>query len=121
MLPHGFAVFLCNTDENGAREALYLELLLDEQVAGVILTPAHAEAEAYRVVSNAGVPFTLIDREIAGLAVDTVVSDNQEASRAAVSQLIKHGHTRIGTVLSDLSISTGQQRFAGYQQALKRR
>ena len=42
--PHGFAVFLCNTDENPEREALYLELLADEQVAGVILTPAQAEA-----------------------------------------------------------------------------
>ena len=41
--PHGFAVFLCNTDENPEREALYLELLADEQVAGVILTPAQAE------------------------------------------------------------------------------
>ena len=118
-LPHGFAVFLCNTDENGAREALYLELLLDEQVAGVILTPAHAEAEAYRTFLQAGIPLVVIDREVAGLGVDTVVSDNQEASRAAVARLIAEGHTRIGTVLSDLTISTGQQRFAGYRQALE--
>ena len=118
-LPHGFAVFLCNTDENGAREALYLELLLDEQVAGVILTPAHAEAEAYRTFLQAGIPLVVIDREVQGLGVDTVVSDNQEASRAAVARLIAEGHTRIGTVLSDLTISTGQQRFAGYRQALE--
>ena len=117
-LPHGFAVFLCNTDENGAREALYLELLLDEQVAGVILTPAHAEAEAYRTFLQAGIPLVVIDREVAGLGVDTVVSDNQEASRAAVARLIAERHTRIGTVLSDLTISTGQLRFAGYRQAL---
>ena len=118
-LPHGFAVFLCNTDENSEREALYLELLFDEQVAGVILTPAHAEAEAYRTFLQIGIPLVVIDREVQGLGVDTVVSDNQEASRVAVSQLLGEGHTRIGAILSDLSISTGQQRFAGYRQALK--
>ena len=117
-LPHGFAVFLCNTDENSEREALYLELLLDEQVAGVILTPTHAEAEAYRALLQTGLPLVVIDREVRGLGVDTVVSDNQEASRVAVSHLLGEGHTRIGAILSDLSISTGQQRFAGYQQAL---
>ena len=118
MLPHGFVVFLCNTDENPEREARYLELLLDEQVAGIILTPTQTEAEAYRTFANAGIPLTIIDREVAGLAVDTVVSDNREASRRAVAQLIEGGHTRIGAVLSDLSIQTGALRFVGYQQAL---
>lgn len=119
VLPHGFVVFLCNTDENPEREVRYLELFLDEQVAGVILTPAQSEAAAYQTFSNARLPLTIIDREVAGLAVDTVVSNNQEASREAVSRLVKEGHTRIGAVLSDLSIQTGEQRFAGYKQALK--
>ena len=118
VLSHGFGVFLCNTDENPEREGRYLELLLDEQVAGVILTPTHAEAEAYRAFLQAGLPLAVIDREIQGLEVDTVVSDNQEASRVAVAHLIAAGHTRIGTVLSDLTISTGQLRFTGYRQAL---
>ena len=118
VLPHGFVVFLCNTDENPEREARYLELLLGEQVAGVILTPAQTEAEAYRTFATAGIPLTVIDREVTGLGVDTVVSDNQEASSRAVSQLIGEGHTRIGTILSALSIPTGALRFAGYQQAL---
>ncbi len=118
VLPHGFVVFLCNTDENSEREMRYLELFLDEQVAGVILTPAQTDAEAYRTFLDAGIPLTIIDREVTGLAVDTVVSDNQEASRRAVAQLIAGGHTRIGAVLSDLSIPTGRQRFTGYKQAL---
>src|SRR3954452_17074149 len=35
----GFIVLLCNTDENPERERMYLELMRDEQVAGVILSP----------------------------------------------------------------------------------
>ncbi len=116
--PHGFAVFLCNTDENPEREALYLELLADEQVAGVILTPAQADAGRYEGFAGSGMPVVVIDREVAGLEVDTVVSDNLEAARKAVLQLSAQGHRRVGAVLSDLSIATGQLRFDGYRQAL---
>ena len=118
VLPHGFVVFLCNTDENHEREVRYLELFLDEQVAGVILTPTQTEAEAYRTFLDAEIPLVIIDREVTGLEVDTVVSNNQEAAQKAVSGLIEEGHTRIGAVLSDLSIQTGALRFAGYRRAL---
>jgi len=118
VLPHGFAVFLCNTDENPDREALYLNLLLDEQVAGIILTPTRAEGDAYRTFAAAGIPLAVIDREVAGLEVDTVVSNNREASREVVTALLRQGHSRVGTILSDLTITTGRERFEGYRDAL---
>ena len=118
VLPHGYAVFLCNTDENHERETLYLDLLLDEQVAGVILTPTRADAAAYRGFGGAGIPLVVIDRPVTGLAVDTVVSDNVEAARSVVARLIGQGHTRIGAVLSELSITTGRLRLEGYRRAL---
>ena len=120
VLPHGYAVFLCNTDENCERETLYLDLFLDEQVAGIILTPTRADAAAYGGFDfgGAGVPLVVVDRPVAGLAVDTVVSDNLEASQAVVARLIEQGHTRIGAVLSELSITTGKLRLEGYKQAL---
>lgn len=69
VLPHGFAVFLCNTDENPEQERFYLDLFLDEQVAGVILTPTQADAAAYRSFSGAGIPLAVIDRSVTGLDV----------------------------------------------------
>lgn len=116
--PHGFAVFLCNTDENPEREALYLDLLADEQVAGVILTPTGADAARYAGFAGSGIPLVVVDREVGGLGVDTVVSDNLEAARGVVAQLAAAGHRRIGAVFSDLTITTGELRFRGYQEAL---
>lgn len=116
--PHGFAVFVCNTDENPEREGLYLELLLDEQVAGVILTPTVDDAALYRPFAEA-LPLVVLDREVTYLGVDTVVSNNTEAARVVVARLIAAGHRRIGTILSDLNITTGNERFLGYQQALR--
>lgn len=117
--PHGFAVFVCNTDENEARERFYLELLHDEQVAGIILTPTAADAGLYQPYTETQIPLGVLDRQVEGLGVDTVVSDNYEAARAAVTQLIGAGHCRIATILSDLSIATGRERFMGYRRALE--
>lgn len=116
--PHGFAVFVCNTDENRERERFYLELLHDEQVAGIILTPTVADAALYRTFAETQIPLVVVDREVAGLDVDTVVSNNFGAAHTVVARLLGAGHRRIGTVLSDLSIATGQERFAGYRKAL---
>ena len=116
--PHGFAVFVCNTDENREREQLYLELLLDEQVAGIILAPTVADAASYQPFTATRIPLVIVDRQVMGLGVDIVVSNNFEAAREVVTQLIGQGHRRIGTILSDLTIATGRERFAGYQRAL---
>jgi len=35
----GYSVLLCNTDENPEKEELYLNLLHDENVAGIIFSP----------------------------------------------------------------------------------
>lgn len=115
--PHGYGVFLCNSGEDPGRERLYLELLVDEQVAGVILA-ATQEAAAYAPLRAAGVPLTLIDRQVAGLEVDTVVTDNTRAACAVVGCLLDEGHERVGAIVSELSISTGRERLEGYREAL---
>ena len=116
---HGYGVFLCNSDEDAERERLYLNLFQDEQVAGVISTPTQGAAKAYEALLAADIPLTLIDRYVKALEVDTVVTDNAEAACEVVGQLIQQGHERIGAILSDLTISTGQERFEGYKRALQ--
>src|SRR6266571_8906518 len=36
---HGYSVLLCNTDEDPEKEELYLKLMQDENVAGIIFSP----------------------------------------------------------------------------------
>ncbi len=40
----GYSLFLCNTDENPEKEAIYLNLMRDENVAGVIFSPTRQTA-----------------------------------------------------------------------------
>ncbi|MGB7874751.1 MAG: LacI family DNA-binding transcriptional regulator, partial [Anaerolineales bacterium] len=37
----GYSVLMCNTDENPEKEKMYLNILYDESVAGVIFSPTH--------------------------------------------------------------------------------
>jgi LacI family fructose operon transcriptional repressor len=41
----GQRVILCNTDEDPAKEAMYLQLMHEERVTGVILAPTRAGLE----------------------------------------------------------------------------
>lgn len=115
---HGYSVFLCNSDENKEREKKYLELFLDEQVAGVILTPTQEASPHYQALLDANIPMSVLDRKIPNIPVDTIVTNNQETSRLLVRHLIHQGHQSIAIVLSDLRIATGKERLAGYKQAL---
>src|SRR5438034_963184 len=44
------SIFLCNTDENPAKEQMYLETLLDELVAGIILAPTQEAIESFEFI-----------------------------------------------------------------------
>ena len=114
----GHAVFLCNTDEDEAKETLYIDLMLAEQVAGVILSSTTGRNPAYQHLMRAGIPAVAIDRRVYNVPLDTVLVDNIDATRRAVEHLIAQGHRRIGAIVGHLTSSTGEDRLRGYTDAL---
>jgi DNA-binding LacI/PurR family transcriptional regulator len=114
----GHAVFLCNTDEDEVKETLYIDLMLAEQVAGVILSSTTGRNPAYNHLMQAGIPVVAIDRRVYNVPLDTVLVDNIDATRRAVEHLISQGHRRIGAIVGHLASSTGEERLRGYTDAL---
>ena len=114
----GYAVFLCNSDENPEKELFYLNLLKAEKVAGVIISPARENASNSSSVINADIPIVAVDRRIPNFDMDSVLTNNSEASYQLISKLIAKGHKRIAAVISDLSTTTGRERFEGYKKAI---
>lgn len=112
------SVFLCNADENPDKEAMYLELMQDENVAGVILSPTRQTADAFAGVAALNIPMVVIDRRVRDVEVDSVVLDNVDAAYRIVSHLIANGYRRIGAMFG-VGSTTGRERRAGYEQALK--
>lgn len=117
---HGLSIFLCNTDENPDKEAMYLDLMRDENVAGVILAPTSQAADAFAEAVKLDVPIVVIDRRVRGVEVDSVLIDNVEAAYKITEHLLDHGHRRIGAIFGAGS-TTGRERREGFMQAFKDR
>jgi len=52
----GLALFLCNSEEDPAREAEYLDVLLEQRVRGVLITPVERSAERLRTMTQLAPP-----------------------------------------------------------------
>jgi LacI family transcriptional regulator, galactose operon repressor len=120
----GYALILCNTDEDPERELRLLSVLQMQRVAGVIFSPSGVD-ESYRerLVRLAGPPAppaVLVDRTLPGLPFDAVTVDNREAGRLATEHLIRLGHRRIAIVSGRAGVLTAEERLAGYRESLAR-
>ena len=94
-----FGLLIVNSDENLDKEVRAVNLLLEKQVDGLIVSPCDTRnARHLRDLQAAALPLVLLDRNVAGLEVDRVGIDNIAAAERAVSALIAAGHTRIGLI-----------------------
>lgn len=112
------SVFLCNTDESSEKEAIYLNLMRDENVAGVIIAPTQKTANSFVATVKSNIPMVIIDRRVSNVDVDTVLIDNVEAAYRLTEHLILDGHRRIGAIFGSGS-TTGRHRRDGFLQALE--
>jgi LacI family transcriptional regulator len=116
----GYALVLCNSDEDPAKEERYLRLLQSQRVGGVLIAMAGAGAVYGRSIAGlVKAPAVLIDRTNPVLPFDSVTVDNTGGTQAAIEHLLALGRRRIGIVLGPRGISTSEERLAGYRQALK--
>jgi LacI family transcriptional regulator, fructose operon transcriptional repressor len=112
------SVFLCNTDENPQKEAMYLALMRDENVAGVILAPTLQSADSFHDSVKLDVPVVVIDRRVGDADVDSVLLDNAESAYRIVKHLLADGRCRIGAIFG-INSTTGRERREGYVRALR--
>ena len=110
----GFSTIVCDCQLDAELESRKMEILLEKQVDGIIMMPFSGSVEPIQKAIDQGVPVVLIDRKVEGVALDTVLVDNENLACQAVSHLIQAGHRRIGLVLGPEDLYTSRRRFAGY-------
>lgn len=111
-------VVLCNTDENPDREAMYLRLMQEERITGLIFAPTRATVTSLNAMTF-DFPVVLVDRAGPGGVHDAVVIDNAGAAELLVGHLHDQGHTRIFGLFGNTS-STAVERHDGYRAAMVR-
>jgi LacI family fructose operon transcriptional repressor len=114
---NGYAVLLCNTDEDPEKEAIYLRLMQDENVAGIIISPTRRTIARFADF-NIDLPTVAIDRSLKRGDFDAVLLDNVAAAYDLTTHLIEQGYRRIGTIIGDVA-TTGRERQQGYEDALR--
>jgi len=115
---NGLRVILCNTDEDATREAMYLQLMQEERVTGVILAPTR-QGLATLAKTKPDYPMILIDRATPGIPHDCVVLDNAAMAAILVEHLHARGFRRIAGLFG-ASSSTGEERRAGFEATVQR-
>lgn len=118
MTAAGYTVISFDTQERPATQRMALQALEEKVADGLIMTPVSSRDDALGRLSSR-IPLVLTNREVLGLDVDRVVSDNILGARLAIEHLISLGHRTIGYITSDRQVSTVEDRLTGYRQALE--
>ncbi|MBI2202012.1 MAG: LacI family DNA-binding transcriptional regulator, partial [Armatimonadetes bacterium] len=108
---NGYNVILCNTDEDPAKEAEHLRVLMERRVDGMILATTAATPAAFREVRRQGIPLVFFDRKVAGVAASSVMVDGTAGGRSATQHLLDLGHRRIAIIHGPLVRSHGVARL----------
>jgi LacI family transcriptional regulator len=94
----GFGLLITNSDEAVDGEVHSIRLLMEKQIDGLIISPCDTEGAKHLKKLAQTTPMVLIDRQVAGLDVDSVGVDTAGAAELCVRNLIDTGHERIGMV-----------------------
>ncbi|MFJ3714964.1 LacI family DNA-binding transcriptional regulator [Streptomyces sp. NPDC090057] len=100
----GLTPVLCTQTKGGVSEADYVDLLLQQQVSGVVFAgglfaQADAPHDHYRQLAERDIPVVLVNASIEGLDFPCVACDDAVAVEQAWRHLASLGHERIGLVL----------------------
>ncbi|MFD9397145.1 LacI family DNA-binding transcriptional regulator [Streptomyces sp. NPDC060000] len=114
----GYTMLLGNAMDDDAREASYIHTLIDRQVDGLIVAPAHGASSWITELSGTTVPRLVLDRELDLPGATHVVVDNEGGAYEATKHLLGHGLTRIGCIAGLEGIHPTVDRVAGWRRAL---
>ncbi|MGY0489658.1 LacI family DNA-binding transcriptional regulator [Streptomyces sp. WG-D5] len=113
----GLTPVLCTQTKGGVSEADYVELLLQQQVSGVVFAgglfaQGDAEHGHYQRLAERQVPVVLVNAAIERLGFPCVACDDAVAVEQAWRHLSSLGHERIGLVLGPDDHIPSQRKLA---------
>jgi len=116
----GYMIMYCNTDDDAEKESIYLEMLAQKMVDGIILTQSANKEGNIESLNKLKIPLVLIDRDINVKNIKgKVLVDNFLGAYEAVDYLIKKGYKKIAYITGPLSTTTAIERLGGYTKALE--
>jgi LacI family transcriptional regulator, repressor for deo operon, udp, cdd, tsx, nupC, and nupG len=118
----GITPVLCTRTAAGVTEAAYVDILLEQQVSGIIFFggqyhEAGADHRHYHLISDRGLPVVLINAAYDDLGFPRVSVDDAHAIEQALAHLETLGHERIGIVLGPTDHVPSIRKLDAYRRA----
>ncbi|HEY8472942.1 MAG TPA: substrate-binding domain-containing protein [Natronosporangium sp.] len=115
----GLAVIFCNSDGDPAREASFLDLLEEQRVQGVLITPIDDANERLMRLRERGILVVLLDRLARRPDLCSVSVDDVLGGELAVRHLLETGHRRIAFVGGPARLEQVRDRHQGALRAVR--
>lgn len=116
-------IILFNTDNYLEKEIRALNVLKEQRIKGIIMTPGFGEEkfndDYIKTISNLNIPIVLVSADVKFTNLNGVFVDNIKGSFDATQLLIKEGHTKVGIITGLLSAEPSIDRLTGYKKALE--
>jgi LacI family transcriptional regulator len=115
----GYTTLMAHTAESVATQTRVLRSMREQNVAGLIMSPALGTDDALPAeIRSWGIPLVLVMRPM-GDDVDTIGVDNAFGFALATAHLIAQGHTRIAFAGNRKGYAVASQRREGYLSTMK--
>jgi LacI family transcriptional regulator len=114
----GLGLFLCNSNQDPATEHRYLDLLAEQRVRGVLITPIDPDGNRLAHLAKRGIPLVMVDRATDADACSVSVDDIAGGTLAA-RHLIEQGHKRIGYIGGPATLPQVRDRHTGALSAVR--
>jgi LacI family transcriptional regulator len=116
---HGIAILVGNTDEDPAREGMYLDLFEEQRVRGVLIAPYGDITRRLTQLRERGIPAVLVDRMNVEGTFSSVATDSVVGGRIAAEHLIETGRRRLAFVGGPFDIRQARDRLDGARWAVE--
>jgi LacI family transcriptional regulator len=110
----GYSLIFGNTDEDPGKEAEYLEVLLEKQVDGLIVSPARATSPQLEGLVRDGVPVVFLDRYVRDIEAPVVRSDGRRAVDELVEHMMSFGHEKLAIISGPSETVPGRERLEAF-------
>lgn len=116
---HHHLIILCNSDEDPEQERRYLDVLEEQRVLGVLISPVAADGARLDRLRKRGTAIVLLEQARANYC--SVRADDVAGGELAANHLLDLGHRNIVYVSASHTISQYRDRLIGVRRAIAQR
>ena len=112
---NGYKILLCNSNNNTEKELMNIQMLDQMKADGIIILTYSGKTG--QAIADCELPVVVVDRQLTGSGESAYVeSYHYQGGKMALCHLLNCGCKDIVFLRGPLEVSSGQQRYQGYQE-----